>query len=539
MTICNRPLFHWFRKEVVYNNLKLNDNNNDDDDDDDDKSSIVKQDSSQSILDMRTIGSIDDDTSSVFLDDGFKMQFHHYLRMYTCEHHQATIVMSAIRHNDLRLMELIMKQSKESEDIDFENKLGDTALTLACRLGMYDFVVLLIEHTADVNKETTNGRTALIEATKNKDENIAVIEYLIRSGAIVNYRTEKHHKTALDWAKLLKRRASIRILDLAGTVQKQSTQLFLLISNGKFDDVYEMIKDGEFFDPNGEDKCYAEMMKNGDLEDLNHHQANAIYNSLEKQKPVLAKLYDALNKVKMELAVADEDLTMAFKSEDHVKHRISAEFSIFESISLKLEPVDILEVIRVKSPGYLLRLAMFSYGIIFDILQSDGWSLFTPCNKASSMKWLPVLHSELFKATEATRKIQSFTVSKVQSGKSEAYFQRVKLLFDDFVESFNKQKLGILSSFSSNSGSKPGSAMGGSSRNLSFAGSFVDSNIAKVAQFVASNVNAMDDDSSTVTSTGHIKDEDWDSEAEDAGGGQWIMGEWVSISKKKRKMVGS
>ena len=28
-----------------------------------------------------------------------------------------------------------LKQSKESEDIDIENKLGDTALTLACRLG--------------------------------------------------------------------------------------------------------------------------------------------------------------------------------------------------------------------------------------------------------------------------------------------------------------------------------------------------------------------------------------------------------------------
>jgi len=36
-------------------------------------------------------------------------------------------------------------------------------------------------------------------------------------------------------------------------------------------------------------------------------------------------------------------------------------------------------VIRVKSPGYLLRLAMFSYGIIFDILESSEWSLFTPC----------------------------------------------------------------------------------------------------------------------------------------------------------------
>jgi hypothetical protein len=35
-----------------------------------------------------------------------------------------------------------------------------------------------------------------------------------------------------------------------------------------------MIKDGEFFDANGEDKCYAQMMKNGDLEDRNHNLAN-------------------------------------------------------------------------------------------------------------------------------------------------------------------------------------------------------------------------------------------------------------------------
>ena len=38
-----------------------------------------------------------------------------------------------------------------------------------------------------------------------------------------------------------------------------------------------------------------------------------------------------------------------------------------------------VQVIRVKSPGYLLRLAMFSYGIMFDILESSEWSLFTPC----------------------------------------------------------------------------------------------------------------------------------------------------------------
>ena len=94
---------------------------------------------------------------------------------------------------------------------------------------------------------------------------------MIRAGSMVNYKTKKHHKTALDWAKLTDRRASARILDLAGTVQVQSNRLLMLISRGQTNEVYELIKDGEFFDANGEEKYYLEMKKFADLEDANHY----------------------------------------------------------------------------------------------------------------------------------------------------------------------------------------------------------------------------------------------------------------------------
>ena len=96
--------------------------------------------------------------SSVY-KDGFQMKFHHHLRMHVCGLHNCTIIFSALRHNDFALMEHLCKQIKDSEDIDIENIYGDTALTLACRMGKLNFIELLVEHSADINKETSNGRT--------------------------------------------------------------------------------------------------------------------------------------------------------------------------------------------------------------------------------------------------------------------------------------------------------------------------------------------------------------------------------------------
>lgn len=96
--------------------------------------------------------------SSVY-HDGFQMKFHHHLRMHTCKLHHSTLIFSALRHHDFALMEQLCKQIKDSEDIDVENIYGDTALTLACRMGKLNFIELLVQHAADINKETSNGRT--------------------------------------------------------------------------------------------------------------------------------------------------------------------------------------------------------------------------------------------------------------------------------------------------------------------------------------------------------------------------------------------
>lgn len=66
---------------------------------------------------------------------------------------------------------------------------------------------------------------ALIESTKAAEENIAVLEYLIRVGCMVNYITKKHRRAALHWARLLQRSRTLRILDLASVVQSQSNKV--------------------------------------------------------------------------------------------------------------------------------------------------------------------------------------------------------------------------------------------------------------------------------------------------------------------------
>lgn len=98
-------------------------------------------------------------SNSSIYHDKHEMKFHPHLRLNYCHLHHSNLIFAAIRHNDFSLMLLLCKQIKDSDDIDKENIYGDTVLTLACRLGKLNFIELLIEHFADVNIETSNGRT--------------------------------------------------------------------------------------------------------------------------------------------------------------------------------------------------------------------------------------------------------------------------------------------------------------------------------------------------------------------------------------------
>jgi len=164
-----------------------------------------------------------------------------------CERHHCTAMMSAIRYDEIDLVEWIVRQTKECDDIDIENIYGDTALIIAGKLGKLDMMQLLIQHGADINKETSSGKTALIEAVKSQTERIEVIEELIKAGAVVSYKTKKHLKTAIDWGRLMQRPATVRILELSAVVQMQTKIIFTSISIGDFETVKKIIADGDFF----------------------------------------------------------------------------------------------------------------------------------------------------------------------------------------------------------------------------------------------------------------------------------------------------
>lgn len=101
------------------------------------------------------------DTCQYYIEDN-AMKLREQLRMEFCARHHTSLIMAAIRYDELPLMEFITHHVKESEDIDKENIYGDTPLTLACRLGKLDFVKQLLQHGADINKESFNGRTGTV-----------------------------------------------------------------------------------------------------------------------------------------------------------------------------------------------------------------------------------------------------------------------------------------------------------------------------------------------------------------------------------------
>jgi ankyrin repeat protein len=90
------------------------------------------------------------------------------------------------------LAEYIIKATY-GQGINIENKYGNTALTIACRMGSIKFVELLVQNSADVDKETSTGTTALIEAVKSAT--LDVVQYLIDAGVDVQYKTRKHLKS--------------------------------------------------------------------------------------------------------------------------------------------------------------------------------------------------------------------------------------------------------------------------------------------------------------------------------------------------------
>lgn len=333
--------------------------------------------------------------SSIYYD-GPAMKFREDIRMHFCTRHRVHALMTAIRYQEYDVLEFIARQVKQSADIDVENVHGDTALTLACRMGNLPFVEILITHGADINKETFNGRTPLIEAVKCDTENVTLIEYLIREGALIKYKTARHGKTALDWARryayqeaqelkekaaisgeyieitkermrVLGRPRTVRLLELAAIVQQQSNMMFQKIAVGDSAWVLRVIQEGDFFDPNNEVKAYAEMEKFA----VKAEDADRALAEVQMKTFGLSHSVDQLGaqrqQVLAEIAKAEVVVRQAHEKERSLDSTINGEFTAYEKVAAQMKLVDLEEMVRLQKPTEILLATMYATGILFDL----------------------------------------------------------------------------------------------------------------------------------------------------------------------------
>jgi ankyrin repeat protein len=62
--------------------------------------------------------------------------------------------------------------------VDYENRLGYTALAMACMHGRLDSIVDLVDRGADVGKKSSNGRTPLLWACS--EGKVEAVKLLLR-----------------------------------------------------------------------------------------------------------------------------------------------------------------------------------------------------------------------------------------------------------------------------------------------------------------------------------------------------------------------
>jgi ankyrin repeat protein len=446
------------------------------------------------------------DSSSVYYEVN-ALKFKDSIRMCFCSKHHTSILMASIRYNQLDLTEFIVRQVKESEDIDKENIYGDTALTLACRLGKLEFVEFLVQNGADINKETSNGRTALIEAVKSPQEHVPLVEYLIREGCIVAYKTKRHGRTALDWARryalseenalverhlqntgqkltitvekrrLLGRPRTVRILELAAVVQRQSNILFIKIAVGENAYVLKSIENGDFFDPQTEEKCYKYMEEFVVKSEKCDEELNEIQTKMNNNGRKVDIYYD--KKIELNKSIKDVEfkLNACYSHEKDWDSKINFEFQNFEKSLSYILSEDLEEIARFSLPSNILLLTLYISGVVLDLFPKqysqqtknateDYSYLFTSSLYANLLKQSQLLPSQssdgknkiskefilseqkkwwfnillklfLIKSNEIKHKLQSFTRAKLHIERCKDLFYLARYFLRMLNENLN------------------------------------------------------------------------------------------------------
>jgi ankyrin repeat protein len=475
------------------------------------------------------------------------------VNMCKCQQHSSTILMYAIKKYDLLLLDYVLRVTA-GQDIDHQNIYGETALTMACAQGKKACVELLLQAGADLNMETSSGRTAIIEAVKCNPPNLDLTSMLVESGALCRERTRKHRKSASDWAHLLNLKYHKRVLELGGIIQAQERELFIHIATGNLEAIKEIVAGGDFFTPTNSQRLLVGTNTILDQRDKVNDEARMVHERLGAANEQIGVREAKFKELLRESLLAEETKIAKEKILHATEQRIQDAVTIFEGSYGSLHESDLDELFRMRKPGMTIRFAVLIYGTMYGILPLEG--VYNVDSVDELMKWWPTVLGAMKNRSRAIKRLKGFSLDKLKGPYGERLLAKVREIFDKLVlaepsyaavietDKFESSASRVPSSSASRNNLNGGIKMSQNADNPqdSDVGPSRETRLALIKSDGPGEMKSralvkedIAEDSSTDDSEPELTDADWDSDADDAGTGHWHKGEWVPLQRKTEK----
>ncbi|KAF0695287.1 Aste57867_13883 [Aphanomyces stellatus] len=248
--------------------------------------------------------------------------------LHRCHAHDTNGFMWALKTSEMDAVLTFLNLVDAPTVVDEEFATGFSPLTLACAKGNMALIRVLLLHGADVNRETSRGRTPLGEAMLG--QHVPIVSLLLDRRAVAGY-VNRHGLATLSIAEQMQHGDMLAILAKRQTLETLQRAIFVAIASSNYPAIEALVAGGEM--------AYRE----------NHawHLANelaASQTTLDEIRVRLAEHLDAMNK-----SIADSETKQmrVVKLLDSVEYN-KAQLDHVQKQELKLEAVRQVTEMTVK-----------------------------------------------------------------------------------------------------------------------------------------------------------------------------------------------
>lgn len=283
-----------------------------------------------------------------------------------CKKHNSNVLIWAIKNGKKKLVECILDKSLNIlfECLTLETFQGDTALIIASKYGLFDFVVMLLDkamfletiqqksnfnYLQYINKESKRGKTALLEATRNNHKEVVMI--LLSHRASILCKTTIHNQTALDWAyrSLMDESLTNELLSAYKT-EHNVNLLFALISQGKVDDIKKTLIGGEKYRSNHLNILRLELEQTRN-ENISQNDVDEKTNALKKEEKLLKEMKTQVHTQEATISLLIENLESHRTKREEMEAQIRSTFRGFSMVlKTSITPLHINEAFNLNDP---------------------------------------------------------------------------------------------------------------------------------------------------------------------------------------------